>query len=578
MEASVTNDRNRRPSFVETNVSSNPMQRFRRFSGYLLLLIAGLWIVRQSLVDVFEIPTGSMRPTYLEKDHVLVSKTAFGLQWPWSSALAFFDPHLVPRTGVVVWSPNSPEMLEGTGRYIKRVIGKPGDTLYFYGGQIYGIDANGDDITSSFRNEWMDNLHHVPFATFEGLITTATSGNDKLVHRIFLNQMGQPIGRLTLRGYGVVDGTIFAHNDWKDDNPYAQASAHNSIESYSDFWGIRNYAMARILTRQQVEELTPVKAGHLEDALLYLELRHTPSLAFPKPRFQEAPDGRIRFLLSPHVAVIPLKESHISRLMGSMTTSRFVVEEGRASLYQPAGSSIGPNSPLFSTIEDGIYEFIQGNAYKISPSGTPTLLIRDHPLYKQTASNVQRLFNLGIEFDTDYSPTKPNQVDFPARYAYFRSGDLWVSGAPIFYRTDPTLQHFNTLEEKRARSAPSNSPYIAFQDYGPPIKQGKLDKRFIKNFGIKVPNDQLLLLGDNASRSVDSRTYGFAPINSLQGAPTVLLWPFNSRWGRLPGPPTPWATVPHTITLALLWILCALPYGYRRWREGKRILQQQSQE
>jgi signal peptidase I len=370
-----------------------------------------------------------------------------------------------------------------------------------------------------------------------------------------------------------VVGEVFAHSDWAEDNHLAQATGHTSVESYSDFWGIRNYAMARLLTREQVEQLTPVDSRQIEDTLLYLELRHTPSLAFPKPRFQEAPDGRIRLLLNPHVTVIPLNDQHVARLMAGMTTSRFVVEQGRASLYQPYESAIGPNSPLFSTIDDGIYEFIEGNAYKISSTGGATLLSRDHPLYKRTTSNVQRLFNIGIEFDTDYSPTKSNQVDFPSRYAFYRKGDLWVMGTPIFLRGDPTLQHFERLEEERERTAPHNRPYIAFRDYGPPLKQGKIDKRFIKNFGIKIPEGHYLMLGDNPSRSVDSRSFGFVPAANLQGMPSALLWPIGDRWGSLSGPDIPLATLPHTMALALIWLVCALIYAYYRWRMNSPVFQ-----
>ena len=44
----------------------------------------------------------------------------------------------------------------GKKQYVKRLMGKPGDLLYFYGGEIYGIDGDGKDITSELQIEQLD--------------------------------------------------------------------------------------------------------------------------------------------------------------------------------------------------------------------------------------------------------------------------------------------------------------------------------------------------------------------------------------------------------------------------------------
>lgn len=309
--------------------------------GIAILALAVL-VMRQSWLELYQIPTGSMRPTFREGDHFLLTKTAFGLNWPFQTKHLYFDPKLVMRTGVIVWSGDGLDLPDSSSRYIKRVIGKPGDTLYFYGGKVFGFDKDGRDISGDFETPWMQQLEYVPFSGFEGRITTSTAEGSNLVHQIFLNQMGKPIGRLTLAGYGVLEGDVNDQGEWIEDNPLAQRIQHDGIETYTDFWGMRNYAMARILTKDQVRQLADIEPNTLEEAPLYLELRHSPSLTSPKPRFQEGPDGRIRLLLSPHVTVIPLQDKHLVRLMDNIYTSRFIVQDGRAGLYGIAGGSLGP--------------------------------------------------------------------------------------------------------------------------------------------------------------------------------------------------------------------------------------------
>ena len=100
-------------------------------------------VVRQMWFELYEIPTGSMRPTFREQDHLTVTKTAFGLNFPLKTEHLYFDPSLVERTGVVIWSGDGLPLRDVDTtyfgifpykkRYIKRMIGKPGDALYFYG-------------------------------------------------------------------------------------------------------------------------------------------------------------------------------------------------------------------------------------------------------------------------------------------------------------------------------------------------------------------------------------------------------------------------------------------------------------
>ncbi len=89
----------------------------------LLILALVMFSLRSSLADWNVVPSGSMQPTILVGDRVLVNKLAYDLKVP------FTTWHLAewgnPKRGdiVVFFSPN-----DGT-RMVKRVIGLPGDTV-----------------------------------------------------------------------------------------------------------------------------------------------------------------------------------------------------------------------------------------------------------------------------------------------------------------------------------------------------------------------------------------------------------------------------------------------------------------
>src|SRR5581483_2178830 len=117
--------------------------------------------------------------------------------------------------------------------------------------------------------------------------------------------------------------------------------------------------------------------------------------------------------------------------------------------------------------------------------------------YRFSPAIVQLLFNVGIEWDTRFSPQVKNQRLVPARYTYFRDGSLYLLGAPILSKDDETLADFLDREQIRADASNPQSPYLPFQDLGPPLKEGKLDVDLIRQNGILVPDNMYLVLGDN---------------------------------------------------------------------------------
>ena len=99
------------------------MLHWIRTNRSFLLLLLGFGLFRTAIADWNPIPSGSMRPTVLEGDVVLVSRVAYDLKLPLTDVVLarLGDPR---RGDVVTFS--SPQ--DGT-RLIKRLVAVPGDVV-----------------------------------------------------------------------------------------------------------------------------------------------------------------------------------------------------------------------------------------------------------------------------------------------------------------------------------------------------------------------------------------------------------------------------------------------------------------
>ncbi len=329
-------------------------------------------------------------------------------------------------------------------------------------------------------------------------------------------------------------------------------------KEYGELWGINNFAMARILTKDEVTLYSDAGVADLAPAVRYLELRHQPNFAHAKLARDEW--GRLRPMLGIETSVIPLQEDHLRKIFDNLYTARFCIEEGFAYRH---GSTIKNRNfhPYFADVPDGCYEFYHGILYAVKWQGILEEVKKDHPLYKYTAERAALLFNLGIEFDTRFLPHVKGQLYVPSRYSYFRDGELYLLGAPIFNKTETTLVTFVEQEKQKT---------LGFIDEGAPVNaDGSLNREKIRKYGLLIPEKSYLALGDNHAMSSDSRDFGFVPEDNMRGAPTFILWPPGSRWGIPNQPPYPFLNTPCII----IWCAAAicLSIGYWRYRRRSKL-------
>jgi len=494
--------------------------------------------VRQSWFELYKIPTGSMRPTYKEEDHLLVNKTTFGLNVPLKTDHFLFEPDEVKRGSVVIWSGDQiPEMDSTTHflgvlpykkRYIKRLIGKPEDTLYFYGGKIYGVDKEGNQLDQLITPTWMQKLEHIPFIQFEGqesLSSTSPYGPRKVT----LKHFNQPVGRFLLSQYGTSKGEIYDNGEW----------VSSDKKAFTDFWGMGNFATSRLLKRDEV----PKSASLPEEATHALALYHHPKLK------AKVEGGGLR-PLQPEISYLPLTDAHVKKLKQGLYTSRFYIQQERSRGYgEPQGRNRGPT---FRGVPNGTYEFDRGQLLKISYFGVARGASDSHPLNK--IEFLPALYNSGIRFHAAAPSTE--------RYTYFRDGDLYTLGVKIVDEEDPFLKSFVSNEKEKADSSQSYTPFI---DQGTPTHEEILKK------GLRVPEGHYLVLGDNHANSGDSRYFGFVPEENLQGTSTLVFFPPSGRMGVPQGP----GQSPFTPATLFVWgsaLLLFFAWLYYRHRQNQKRL------
>ena len=136
-------------------------EKTRDFFVAIAFALAVALVIRQMWFELYEIPSGSMRPTFKERDRLVVSKTTFGVDVPFTTKHFYFDPDLVKRSGIFIFSVENMDvhdpdtlyffLFPGKKQFVKRMMGRPGDTVYFYGGQMYGINEQGNDISQELQ-------------------------------------------------------------------------------------------------------------------------------------------------------------------------------------------------------------------------------------------------------------------------------------------------------------------------------------------------------------------------------------------------------------------------------------------
>jgi signal peptidase I len=103
----------------------------REYAEAAIIAILLALFIRTFVVQAFKIPSGSMKPTLLVGDHILVNKFLYGIKIPFTTKTLI--PISEPERGdvIVFIYPVDPDK-----DFIKRVIGLPGDNIEILGEKV----------------------------------------------------------------------------------------------------------------------------------------------------------------------------------------------------------------------------------------------------------------------------------------------------------------------------------------------------------------------------------------------------------------------------------------------------------
>lgn len=97
-------------------------QLVKNNKGFILFILL-MVVFRTSLADWNRVPTGSMKPTIVEGDHIIINKLAYDLNLPLTQVSIATIAH--PQRGdIIVFNSKTSRQ-----RLVKRVIGVPGDQI-----------------------------------------------------------------------------------------------------------------------------------------------------------------------------------------------------------------------------------------------------------------------------------------------------------------------------------------------------------------------------------------------------------------------------------------------------------------
>ena len=121
-----------------------------------------VFFIRSFIAEPFKIPSGSMMPTLLAGDFILVSKFSYGIRVPILN-YTMIEVDKPKRGDVFVFHyPPKPSI-----DYIKRVVGLPGDVIEYKSKTLY---INDKKIEQTFVDKYpyvMNEIHHIEAKEFK---------------------------------------------------------------------------------------------------------------------------------------------------------------------------------------------------------------------------------------------------------------------------------------------------------------------------------------------------------------------------------------------------------------------------
>ncbi|MDP5253953.1 MULTISPECIES: signal peptidase I [unclassified Vibrio] len=184
-------------------------------SASIFPVIAFVLILRSFIYEPFQIPSGSMMPTLLVGDFILVEKYAYGLKDPvlHKTMIKTGEPE---RGDVAVFRyPVNPQI-----DYIKRIVGLPGDTIRYSANKQLCVQPKGEaqceTVTLSHVQESPFKQAGLPLLQLEEKLGDVN--HNILINPVIPNQDAHYYPRPGVSEWVVPQGQYFAMGDNRDNS------------------------------------------------------------------------------------------------------------------------------------------------------------------------------------------------------------------------------------------------------------------------------------------------------------------------------------------------------------------------
>ena len=178
--------------------SNLTITKINEFSSSIFPVLLFVLLIRSFFIEPYKIPSGSMIPTLMIGDFILVDKNIYGYKLPLTN-ITLINNEEPKRGDVVVFKYPENQRIN----YIKRVIGVPGDTILYKNKKLFINDQ--ENILKKINHDFD------PIEIADGTVFLEENGNKDY---LILNQTSPS---LNFR-YTVPPDTYFVLGDNRDNS------------------------------------------------------------------------------------------------------------------------------------------------------------------------------------------------------------------------------------------------------------------------------------------------------------------------------------------------------------------------